>query len=94
MIFWYQSAFVYIYVLRPKHLCDYYAGGIHDVPKGIVCDRDLKFTSNFWKRLFKGFGKNMKFSTSYHPDSYGKIERVNKVTEDMMRIYVMYKPSN
>jgi transposase InsO family protein len=50
---------------------------LHGVPKEIVSDRDPKFTSNFWKGLFKGFGTNLKFSTTYHPKSYGKIERVN-----------------
>jgi hypothetical protein len=37
---------------------------LHGVPKTIVFDKDLKFTSNFWKGLFKGFGKNLKFRTS------------------------------
>jgi hypothetical protein len=31
---------------------------LHGVPKTIVFDRDLKFTSNLWKGLFKIFGKN------------------------------------
>jgi hypothetical protein len=35
----------------------------------------------------------MNFSTTYHPQSYGKIERVNQVIEDMLRMYVMDKPS-
>jgi hypothetical protein len=30
---------------------------IHGVPKEIVSGRDPKFTSNFWKGLFKGFGE-------------------------------------
>ena len=31
---------------------------LHGIPKTIVSDRDLKFTSNIWKGLFKGFRKN------------------------------------
>jgi hypothetical protein len=31
---------------------------IHGVPKEIVLDKGLEFTANFWKGLFKGFGKN------------------------------------
>jgi hypothetical protein len=42
---------------------------LHGIPKTIVSDRDLKFTSNFWKGLFKGFGMNLNFSTGYHPES-------------------------
>jgi hypothetical protein len=44
---------------------------LHGVPKAIVSDRDSKFTSNFWKGLFKGFGKKINFSTAYHPNSSG-----------------------
>jgi hypothetical protein len=35
----------------------------------------------------------MNFSIAYHPDSNGKTERVNQVIEDMLRMYVMDKPS-
>jgi transposase InsO family protein len=47
------------------------------IPKAIVSDRDTKFTSNLWRGLFKVFGTNMNFSTTYHPQSDGKTERVN-----------------
>jgi hypothetical protein len=43
------------------------------MPKEIVSDRDPKFTSNFWKGLFKEFGTNFNLSTTYHPESDGKI---------------------
>jgi hypothetical protein len=44
---------------------------LHKIPKTIVSDRDLKFTSNLWKGLFKGFRMNLNFSTTYHPESDG-----------------------
>jgi hypothetical protein len=65
---------------------------IHGVPKKIVSDRDPKFTSKFWKVLFKGFGTHMNFITTYHPKSDGKTERVNQVIEDLLRMYVIDKP--
>jgi hypothetical protein len=35
----------------------------------------------------------MNFSTTYYPESDGKAKRVNQVIEDMLRMYVMDKPS-
>jgi hypothetical protein len=66
---------------------------LHGIPKTIVSNRDPKFTSNFWMGLFNVFGTNLNFSTAYHLESYGQIERVNQVIEDMLRMYVMDKPS-
>jgi hypothetical protein len=66
---------------------------LHGTPKTIVSDRDPKFTSNFWKGLFKGFRTNMNFSRAYHPESNGKTKRMNRVIEDILRMYVMDKPS-
>ena len=66
---------------------------LHGFPKAIVSNRDVKFTSNFWKRLFAYLGTKIKFSTAYHPHTDGKIERVNQVLEDMLHMYVMYKPT-
>jgi transposase InsO family protein len=59
------------------------------VPKEIIYDRYTKFTSNFLKGSFKGFGTNINFSTTYHPKSIGKIERVNQIIQDMLRMYEM-----
>jgi hypothetical protein len=66
---------------------------LHGIPMIILSDRDPKFTSNFLKRLFNGFGTNLNFSTTYYPKSYGQIERVNQVIADMLKMYVMDKPS-
>jgi hypothetical protein len=66
---------------------------LHGIPRTNVSDKDTKFTSNLRKGVFKGFGTNINLITTYHPHSYGKTERVNRVIEDMLRMYVMDKPS-
>jgi transposase InsO family protein len=65
---------------------------LHGIPRTIVSNKDTKFTSNFWRGLFKGFGTNINFSTTYHPQLDGKTEKINRVIKDMLRIYVMDKP--
>jgi hypothetical protein len=50
---------------------------LHNVSKAMVLDRDPQFTSNFWKELFKGFGINLNFSTTYHLEMNGKTKMTN-----------------
>ena len=45
---------------------------LHGIPKTIVSERDLKFTSNFWKGLFKGFRMNLNFSKPIIPIQMGR----------------------
>ena len=59
----------------------------------VISDRDVKFTSKFWKSLFAGLETKINFSTSYHTETYGKTERTNEFTEDMLRMYVMETPT-
>jgi hypothetical protein len=59
----------------------------------IVSERGSKFTSNFWKGLFKGFRMNLNFSTTYHHESDGQTKRVNRVIKDILRMFVMDKSS-
>ena len=65
---------------------------MHGITKVIISDRDPKFTSNFWKSLFKGLNTTLNFSTSFHPQTDGQTERVNQVLEDLLRMYVKDKP--
>ena len=66
---------------------------LHGLPKAIVSDKDVKFTSIFWKGLFADLGMKLNFNTAYHPQNYGQTERVNQVLEDMICMYVMDKPT-
>lgn len=58
-----------------------------------LLDRDVEFTSNFWKELFGSLGTKLNFSTAYHPQTDSETERTNHILEDMIRIYVMYRPT-
>eukprot|EP00253_Pinus_taeda_P027064 PITA_27064 len=66
---------------------------LHGLPKTIISDRDVKFTSAFWKTLFEGLGTQLNFITAYHPQTDGQTERVHQVVEDMLRAYVMQQPN-
>lgn len=63
---------------------------LHGVSKNIVSDRDVKLTSMFWKKLFVGLGTKLAFSTTYHPHTNEQIERVDRILEDILRMYVMH----
>eukprot|EP00253_Pinus_taeda_P010727 PITA_10727 len=66
---------------------------LHGLPKTIISDRDVKFTSAFWRALFAELGTQLNFSTAYHPQTDGQTERVNQIVEDMLRACVMQKPA-
>lgn len=40
---------------------------LHEISGSIVSYRDLRFTFEFWKRLQKALGTNLRLSTSYQP---------------------------
>ena len=60
----------------------------HGVPKSIVSDRDSKFTSLFWRSLWKRIGTRLALGSAYHPQTDGQTERTNRILEDMLRAYV------
>nr|GEW02743.1 putative reverse transcriptase domain-containing protein [Tanacetum cinerariifolium] len=61
----------------------------HRIPASIICDRDPRFTSNFWKSFQKATGTRLDISTTYHPQTYGQSERTIQTLEDMLRACVI-----
>ncbi|GKC04398.1 putative reverse transcriptase domain-containing protein [Tanacetum coccineum] len=57
----------------------------HGIPVSIICDRDPRFASHFWRSLQKALGTNLDMSTAYHPQTDGQSERTIQTLEDMLR---------
>ncbi|KAK4701086.1 hypothetical protein P7C70_g5151, partial [Phenoliferia sp. Uapishka_3] len=57
-------------------------------PQGLVSDRDVRFNSAFWKALFEGLGTTLFMSSAYHPQTNGKIERMHRDYNQIMRQWV------
>ena len=65
---------------------------LHGMPREIIYDRYIKFTSSFWKSVMVGFETKLSFNMAYHPQTDGQTERVNQIVEDMLRMHVMHHP--
>ncbi|GJU59022.1 putative reverse transcriptase domain-containing protein [Tanacetum coccineum] len=57
----------------------------HGIPVSIICDRDPRFASHFWRSLQKALVTNLDMSTTYHLQTDGQSERTIQTLEDMLR---------
>lgn len=65
----------------------------HGIPTSIVSDRDKVFVSSFWQTLFRLQGTRISMSSSYHPQSDGQTEVVNRTLEQYLRCFAGEQPT-
>nr|GFA87526.1 putative reverse transcriptase domain-containing protein [Tanacetum cinerariifolium] len=61
----------------------------HGIPVSIICDRDPRFASRFWRTLQKALGTSLDMSTIYHIETDRQSERTIQTLEDMLRACVI-----
>ena len=57
----------------------------HRVPRNIISDWDILFTSVFWNHLHRLLGSQLRLSSTYHPQTDGSTERANQTITQMLR---------
>jgi transposase InsO family protein len=62
---------------------------LHGIPVSIISDRDSRFTSRFQRSLQEALGTQLKYSTTFHPQTDGQSERTIQTLEDMLRACVL-----
>jgi hypothetical protein len=58
---------------------------LHGMPHSIIFDRDPTFNNNFWQELFILQGTQLHLNATYHPQTDGQTEVVNKCLETYLR---------
>ena len=62
-----------------------FVGKLHGVPSVLISDRDVRFTSKFWKELWRLLGTNLRMGSGFHPESSGQVEIFNQLLEQTLR---------
>ena len=62
------------------------------IPKAIISDRDSKFMSEFWQKLFKLLEIKLLVSTAYHPQTDSQSERTNQTAEIALQFFIISHP--
>ena len=65
---------------------------LHGVPQSMVSDRDLVFTSKFWRELMRLMGTKLHMTSVFHPQSDGQSEAANRVITMYLRCLTGDRP--
>ena len=58
---------------------------LHGIPRVIYSDRGSQFIASSWRELWRLTGTSLAYSTTYHPQTQGVVERMNSVVSQTVR---------
>ena len=61
------------------------------LPASIISDRDVKFTSRFWRALCELMEIKTRMTSPFHPQANGAAERTNQTMKQVLRTIVLAK---
>ena len=61
---------------------------LHGVPRVIYSDIGSQFIASSWQELWRLTGTKLAFSTAYHPQTQGVVERMNAVVSQTIRCII------
>lgn len=62
------------------------------LPDDMTSDRDPRWTADVWREITRFLNVHMSLLSSHHPQHDGQTEVVNKLVEQMLRVYVQEQP--
>jgi hypothetical protein len=66
----------------------------HGAPGHISADRGSEFVSHFFRSLGNLLDIRMHYTSGYHPEANGQVERLNQTLEQYLRMYCSYQQSD
>ncbi|GBG80056.1 hypothetical protein CBR_g30422 [Chara braunii] len=58
------------------------------LPKSIVSDKDVRFTSELWKVAAAEQGTQLQMTSGNHPEANGQAEQMNRAVQHLLRHYI------
>ena len=61
---------------------------LHGIPRVIYSDSGAQFTANNWQELWRLTGTKLGYTTAYHPQTQGMVERVKSIVSQTLHCLI------